>query len=479
MAKGKSAFGLVLGQRPPGAAVTRWLYEELRRAILEGRLVKGARLPATRDLARQQGVSRGTVVAVFEQLISEGYLCSRIGAGTVVNDRLPEDYLQAPRSAARRAAIDPYSPLQQVLEPGPVRAFRPYEPALDAFPIEIWTRITTRRLRRASVSLLASGDPRGYRPLREAVAGYLGTSRGVNCIPDQIVIVSGAQQSLDLIARLLLSSGDPVWIEDPGFIGATMVFRQAGARVVSATVDEHGFNPFTVSTSSKHPKAVYLTPGHQFPLGMTMPLERRLAVLEWARQANAYLIEDDYDSEFRYEQKPVPAMQGLDQADRVIFMGSFNKVLFTSLRLAYLVLPAPLLERFLTLRFLTDRFAPTLNQAILCDFLVEGHFGRHLRRMREIYSERLQVLREHIDRHLKGALQLPRIEAGLQIAAHLEKGLNALQLETAAAKRQVEVMAINRFLIERTDVNAVLLGFASIRPQEIRTGVEELAQAVS
>jgi GntR family transcriptional regulator / MocR family aminotransferase len=301
--------------------------------MLTGRLRRGMRLPATRDFAAQHGISRRVVVNVFEQLQTEGYLVSRVGSGTRVSDQLPEDLLQfAPtQSPARRAA----SPSIRPEGTRPARPLRPIEPALSEFPMELWARIAARRLRRASPTLLAGGGVQGYGPLREAIADYLGTSRGVDCTPDDVVILSGVQQGLDLLARSLVRRGDSVWIEDPAYHGATAAFCNAGARLVPVPVDGDGLDPAKALRACPRPRAVYVTPAHQFPLGMTMSLERRLALLAAARRSGAQVIEDDYDSEFRFSGRPVPALRGLDRSEAVILAGSFNKVLFPSLRLGY------------------------------------------------------------------------------------------------------------------------------------------------
>ena len=431
---------LALGPRPPDTTLTCWLYDELRRAMLMGRLKRGIRLPATRDFAGQHGISRRVVVNVFEQLRSEGYLVSRVGSGTRVSDQLPEDLLQfAPvqSTTARRAASSSIRPEGT----RPARPLRPIEPALSEFPMELWARIAARRLRRASPSLLAGGEVQGYGPLREAIADYLGTSRGVDCTPDQVVILSGGQQGLDLLARFLVKRGDSVWIEDPAYHGATAAFCNAGARLVPVPVDGDGFDPAKALRASPQPRAVYVTPAHQFPLGMTMSLERRLALLAAARRSGAQVIEDDYDSEFRYSGKPVPALRGLDRSNTVILVGSFNKVLFPSLRLGYLVLPQSLMDRFLAFRYQADAYPPAHLEAVLCDFIVEGHFGRHLRRMRELYGARLAALRHSVTRYLKGVVEVPDIQAGLNSPAYLVNGMKSNDAAMRAAACGVEVLS--------------------------------------
>jgi GntR family transcriptional regulator / MocR family aminotransferase len=473
--KNISSFELTLRKRPQQLKLTRWLYEELRRAILDRRLPPGTRLPATRDFARQYAISRGTAVAAFEQLQAEGFLTGQIGAGTWVNEQLPE-HLLGPRTV--KASVKKSSdPLAESAFSFPPRPFRSYIPALAEFPIDIWARVAGHRLRRASASLLTGFDPRGYAPLREAIAGYLGSKRGVRCSPDQVIIVSGAQQALDLLARFLVKPGDAVWIEDPGYFGAEVAFRNAGAEIILVPLDEEGLS----ITKGKHlctrAKAAYLTPAHQFPLGITMSLQRRLALLDWAREVGGFLIEDDYDSEFRFEGLPVPALQGLDQAGNVILIGSFNKVMFPSLRLGYLILPTSLIDPFLEFRYTGDLHPSGLDQAILCDFIVEGHLGRHIRRMRNLYGGRLLALQESAKKYLDGVIEIKPIQAGLATSALLLNGMTSREAEDAAIKRGIEAMALDRFTLGSTPIHGLHMGFAAFDEGEIRRGIIALARA--
>lgn len=433
-------------------------------------------------------------MAAFTQLQAEGYLTSRVGAGTRVSGRLPEDWLPGRAHGQRPAPIATRTP-SAAGPPGAdrpgrspasavrlARPFEPNEPALLEFPMTLWAQVASRRLRRASPGLLAGGDAQGYRPLRVAVADYLGTSRGVRCVPEQVIITTGVQQGLDLVARAFLRPGEAVWVEDPGYPGAMAAFRHAGLRLAPVSVDGEGLDVAAGKRLWPEARAVYVTPAHQFPLGATLSLERRLALLAWASEHGALILEDDYDSEFRFAGRPTPALQGLDRAGRsVVLLGSFNKALFPSLRLGYLVLPPAWVEPLAAYRFEVDRYTPTLNQAILADFITEGHFGRHLRRMRELYGERLQTLQDETARHLAGLLEIPPIQAGLNTAARLGPGLRALtsgQAQGAAAALEVEAIALDRFCLERPDPRGLLLGFAAFRPQEIREGIGRLASAL-
>ncbi len=475
MPRRAQAGELVLGPRPAGVTLSRWLYDEIRGAILDGRLPAGWRLPATRELASMYGISRRTAVAVFEQLAAEGYLSGKAGSGTRVNETLPDDLLNV-RSPRRRRAECPARAAPD--ERRPARPFRAIEPALLEFPVELWARVASRRLRRLPLSLLAGGGPAGLPALREAIAGYLGASRGVKCEAGQIAVVSGVQQAIDLLARLLVRRGDPVWIEDPGYSGTVAAFRNAGARIVAVAVDSDGLDVSAGRKASPAARLAYVTPAHQFPLGVTMSLDRRFLLLKWARDFGARIIEDDYDSEFRFIGRPIPALQGLDRSHMVIYTGTFNKVLFPALRLAYVVLPPDLVEPFLALRFAADRYPPGISQAVLSDFIVEGHFGRHLRRMREMYAERLGLLQEYARRYLAGVVELPPIQAGLNTPAYLVNGMRSLEAQRRAADQGIETVALDTFALKRRDLRGLVLGFAAFDAREIKRGVLALAEAL-
>jgi GntR family transcriptional regulator/MocR family aminotransferase len=299
----------------------------------------------------------------------------------------------------------------------------------------------------------------------------------VNCVPEQIAIVSGVQEALDLTARLFLNSGDRVCLENPGFPGAAMAFEAVGAKVSAVRVDDEGME--LPGAGSRGARLVYITPGHQFPLGITMSLTRRLELLKWAGNYGAIIFEDDYDSEFRYSGRPVPALQGLDRNGIVLFAGSFSKVLFPSLRLGYLVIPADLVNLFSAMISLTTRHAELPEQAVLCDFISEGHFGRHLRRMREVYAERLSVLLEGAREKLAGLLEISEVEAGLQTVGWLCKGIDGETATRAAAVRDVEIFPLSRYNRGGVAREGLQLGFAAVDEREIRRGVQELAIALA
>jgi GntR family transcriptional regulator / MocR family aminotransferase len=476
MPKDAASLELALHPRPRGTTLTRWLYEELRGAILDGRLRAGARLPATRDFSRHYGVSRGTVVTIFEQLESTGYLRSRVGAGTWVSALLPRATRREKRSPLAQSARP--GPLVGLSFPPPARPFRLHEPAVQDFPLKVWARVASRRMRRLSPSLLVGSYPGGYEPLRIAIADYLASVRGVRCDADQIAITSGVQQSLDILARLLLKPGDAVWMEDPGYFGATMAFQNAGAKIVPVPVDTQGLVVARGQKASPHAKCAYVTPAHQFPLGAAMSGQRRLKLLAWATEAGAFIIEDDYDSEYRFEGLPVPALQGVDRSGRVILLGTFNKLLFPTIRLGYAVLPASLVDRFHAFRFGTDLNGTGLQQAVLCDFMTEGHLGRHIRKTRELYGARLAALQDGGKKYLGGLLDISDVRAGLYTTGLLRNGMTSQAGEAAALARDIETMGLHRFTLGRRDHCGFLLGFAAFEEKRIHDSLRTLAAAL-
>ncbi|HTB96486.1 MAG TPA: PLP-dependent aminotransferase family protein [Terracidiphilus sp.] len=484
MPKTVSSFELTLKSRPRHQTLTTWLYGELRSAILEGRLAPGARLPASRDFAGQYQLSRGTVVSVFERLQAEGYITSRVGYGTFVNRvEVPRPTRPATTTPAYiRRALSTYQRPQPWIDLAFVDDVRPFRigvPAIHEFPSEVWGRIASDRARNFRTWLKKEADRRGYRPLREAIADYLRTSRGVRCTAEQIVLVSSIQQGLDLLARLLLKKGDPLWIEDPAYFGARIAFDNVGARLIPVPVDEEGLSVAAGIRICPNAKGAYITPAHQFPLGVTLSLERRMALLSWAARTGAFVIEDDYDSEYRFEGPPVPALQNLDNHSSVIFIGSFSKTLFPALRVGYVVLPAPLIDMFLSFRYRTDFRNASFDQAVLCDFIVDGHLARHLRKMRTLYSERLATLIEGARQYLDGLLEISNVRAGLYTIGYLKNHMPSRKAEELAAAQGVEVLAVDRCTLKRPDPQAVLLGFGGFDELSIRRGLIRLARALT
>jgi GntR family transcriptional regulator/MocR family aminotransferase len=486
MPKVKGWLELPLVARSSEQPLTDWLYGELRSAILEGRLSPSTRLPSTRDFAALYGVSRGTVVQVFERLQSEGYLCSRVGAGTLISDRV----MPRPRSFPGAAAVPAYihRTLAGYVRPkafagltlaglGPSRPFRMGDVDMHEFPSKLWAGLASRRVRSTGSWVLPADDPRGYKPLREAIAQYLGFTRGIGCTADQITIVSGVQQALDLLARLLLPPKARIWMEDPGYFGARIAFENAGAQFVPVAVDSEGIIVADGIRTGAAAVGAYVTPAHQFPLGAAMSLGRRMELLKWAASTGAFIIEDDYDSEYRFEGRPIPALMSLDRGSNVIMVGSFSKLLFPSLRIGYIVSPPALADLVVAFRLQTESRAVHFEQAVLTDFIDGGHLSRHVRRMREIYSCRHAALIEAARKYLAGVLEVQNVHCGLYTAAHLKNSMSSGDAEKAAFAAGVETLSLDRYTLSASDPRGLLLGFASFNEAAIRDGMRRLARA--
>jgi GntR family transcriptional regulator/MocR family aminotransferase len=465
------------------------IYSGVRRAILDGRVAPRTRLPSSRALADDLRVSRTTSLLAMEQLRAEGYLTARRGSGTFVADVLPDD---PPRARAARPVARPiHPPLSRrgaalVATPhgsrklaGPPRAFRIGTPAVDLFPFQLWSRLASRRLRSVTAAQLDYGDSAGLRALREAIAEHVETARGTRCGADQVLMVAGAQQGLDLICRLLLDPGDPVWMEEPGYPGARSALVSAGARILPVRVDADGLDVEAGVRSAGDARLVYVTPSHQYPLGVPMSLPRRLALLRWATAARAWVVEDDYDSEFRHGARPIPCLHGLDVDGRVIYVGSFSKTLFPALRLGFVIAPPDLQERVVAARSAADQHPPWLEQAVLADFIAGGHFARHLRRMRAVYRERLDALAQAADRYCRGRLRLRPVQTGLHVVADLA-GVDAVRVSREAAARGVEATPLSAYFVGRAKPpSALVLGFGAVRPDAASRGMERLAAAIA
>jgi GntR family transcriptional regulator / MocR family aminotransferase len=469
----------------------RQLYNRIREAILNRELVAGGRLPSTRALAAELGISRSTVLNAFEQLLAEGYLEGKVGAGTYVARSLPDELLNTRANPKPEPSLNskPKPLAESTLKmattlvnlpqgKGDPRAFRTGLPAFDAFPFEIWARLSAQRWRNPPRELLGYGDPAGYFPLRRSISEYLGAARGVHCEPEQIIIISGSQQGLDLAARILLQPGDAAWIEDPGYLGARGAFLSAGAQLIPVPVDKEGLDVAAGIATEPTARMVYVSPSHQYPLGVTMSLKRRLALLEWASQAAMWILEDDYDSEYRYAGRPLAALQGLDKDGRVLYIGTFSKVLFPSLRLGYLVVPPELVETFVRARALSDRHSPSMEQAFLADFIDQGHFARHIRRMRALYAERQEILVSAAQKDLAGLLEVDRAEAGMHLVGWLNPAIDDQVSSNRALTFGVDASALSSFCMEVKLRPALLLGYAGLPEPDIREGVKKLKQAL-
>jgi GntR family transcriptional regulator / MocR family aminotransferase len=469
----------------------RQLYEQLGRAIRTGYLAPGTRLPSTRAFARELGVSRTTVEEAYQDLVAQGYIEGQVGAGTYVTKHLSEKLFH--KTTMPAAVMKPSEPVirsASVSQRGPARSLPPGFgrgnaripfclglPALENFPQQEWARTVARVARQLSPSQLGYQDVTGYRPLREEIATYLTISRGVRCTADQVIVVAGAQAGLFLAARLLLNPGDAAGIEDPGYPYAKGAFEDAGAIVFPIPIDKEGID--VMSGREKHPDArlIYVTPSHQFPLGVTMSLARRYELLHWARVAGAWIIEDDYDSEYRYLGRPIPALQGLEGAEQVLYLGTFSKVLFPALRLGYLVVPPSLIDTFVTALCTANSFLPTLEQAAVATYMREGDFARHIRRMRSLYAKRGNLLRDCAERSLGEMLTIERPADGLHLVGWLREGTDDRDMASKAERQRVIVSPLSAYHMEPTGRGGVLLGYASWTEREIEEGVQHLARA--
>ncbi len=465
-------------------AMYRQLYESLRQAILQGRLRPGHRLPATRTLSVELGVSRNTVLLAFDTLLSEGYLKGKTGSGAYVSDDLPEKLLHAARPAAKASSMrrnrrtgSKRGKLMAAYA-APVGESRPFKhgmPALREFPFDVWSKLLTRQMRRLPYTFFGYGEAAGYRPLREAIATYLRTARAVHCEFEQIIVINGSQQALDLTARVLLDPGDKVWIEDPGYLGARKAFVGAGGAIVPVPIDQHGINVEKGKQLESQARLVHVTPSHQFPLGVTMSLSRRLQLLDWAAESNAWILEDDYDSEYRYSGRPLSSLQGLDSNERVIYMGTFSKVLFPAMRLGYLVVPPDLIDMFVSAKSVADRHSALLEQAALADFIELGYFGRHLRRMRLLYQQRQQALLEAVNQQLAGLMEMTLSDGGMHEIGWLPGHLDDKECAVRANDVEITAQPVSEYSLRYGTRPGLVLGYAAYNEAEIKTAVQSLA----
>lgn len=466
----------------------RQLYAYLRDAILEGRLAPGERMPSTRSLSESLGVSRTTVTLGYEQLLSEGYLETAVGSGTYVSRRLPGDLLPGsgpPDPADIRVRLSMYG--KHVREAGPFDRRAPSLPVnfrhgradYTRFPMAIWRRLLLRHCRANEPAMLDYAvDGQGYTPLREAIARYISRARAVRCTAEQVVIVNGSQQALDLIARVLLDRGDTAAIEDPCYAGARRAFEAQGAQLLPAPVDASGLVVERLKRSAaRKPRLVYVTPSHQFPSGFVLSLARRLELLDWAERSGAVIVEDDYDSEYRYEGHPLPSVQGLEEKGRVLYTGTFSKVLFPSLRIGYIVAPRALATVLARAKWLSDRQAPLLEQYALADFIQLGHLERHIRRMRKLYDHRRRVLVAALQR-LGPRTTVQGENAGMHILVRLHTRLSADEVVRRAAREGVGITSAAQYYIKARHSNEFVLGYANLTDEQIEDGVRRIARAI-
>ena len=478
------------------------LYEAIRLSILDKKLAAGTKLPSHRDLADLLGVSRNTLVNALDQLVAEGYLATRVGAGTFVTTELPEFSVQAMRMRGvegekrllrlRSARPSPphlsrfgqtlaaqYNPPWYLPRLAEHNLFRSALPDQALFPFKIWDKLNRKYLLERQTAVFDfNPEPRGYVPLREALADYLRVARAVQCNSEQVIILTGTEQTAYLATRILLEPGDKAWVEEPGFPGAARAFAAAGAEVVPVPVDAHGLDVETAVQIAPDAKLAYVTPSHHFPTGSTMNLQRRLALLQWAQSTGGWIIEDDYDSEFRYRGRPLPALQGLDTNERVIYCGTFNNVLFPGLRLDYAVLPHALLEPMTAARTLLDMHIATLNQAVIADFIREGHFIRHIRRMRKHYAARKDALVSALQTHASKLIEIGDANGGMHICVWLPDGIDDEQVHFSAATEGLQVIPLSRFYQGQPQRMGLVLGFTACKEGDLYIGVQDLMRII-
>ncbi|WP_223638684.1 PLP-dependent aminotransferase family protein [Corallococcus sp. EGB] len=470
------------------------LFEGLRARILSGALAPGLRIPSSRQLATELDVARSTVLQALDALIAEGYLVARAGSCTRVAPELPLLAADVPRSGTRSPSTrlrasrgprlaDAARALKSTSSGAPrlgaaPRAFRPGVPALDLFPTARWARTVSRVHARASMGLFDGGDPSGHAPLREAIASHVSASRGVRCVPEQVFITAGTQQAFDEVLRLALNPGDSVWIEDPGYPGSHRAVLAAGGRPVPIPVDGEGLDVSAGLARAPRARVALVAPSHQYPLGVTLSLSRRMALLQWAERTRAWILEDDYDSEFRHRGRPLTALQGLDEAGCVVYVGTFSKSMFPGLRLGFLVAPPSLVDVFCAARAAAPSPASTLEQAALAAFLADGHFARHLRRMRAAYRERGEALLDALRADCSGVLVPRPCDTGMQLRASLAAPLSDLRVRDEAARRGVEVAALSDYFLGRRRESGLVFGFGGVRPDALREGTRILARAL-
>lgn len=474
------------------SSVSLWLqlYQQLRQAIISRQLPSGMRLPATRLLAEELGCSRNTILGAFEHLAAEGYLEGRIGSGTYVAHVLPDDVtnpvgLGVVRSntactlelSNRGRRLTPTIPYERE----PHKAFAPSCPDVSLFPFETWEKLS-RIWRSPPRSLLIQSDPRGYGPLRETICNYLRTARMIDCRPEDVIITTGAQNGIDMAARLLLDAQDPVWVEDPGYSGLRSALSAADADVVPVSVDSEGMSISEGLKTGTQPRMIVVAPSHQYPLGVTMSLQRRLELLAFAGRANCWIIEDDYDNEFRYSGPPPAALRGLDGGERVIYVGTFSKVLFPSLRLGYLVVPSRISDHFTAARAGLDLQPPIIAQPVVDSFIREGFFSAHVRRMRSIYLNRQAALIEAAEKYLSGILTVQPHATGMHLLGRFSAELSGRLSDHEASKRaadgRITAPPLSSFYADRRDGRAVVLGYAAVDEKTIFSATQRLAQAL-
>ena len=487
IAKPRGGAKTTAGNGSATAPLNRQIYQAIREAILSQLLPSGLQLPSSRDLAGELGISRNTVTYAYEQLIAEGYLETRAGSGTFIADTTPDQIPEARLNTLPLTDPSGQSELSahgaQLIQQAGVSdlqwgAFMPGVPDVTLFPNKIWSRLQNKHWRRSRAELLTYGEAGGYLPLREAIAEYLRMARSVNCNASQVIITTGIHQSLDIVVKLLGEHGDSAWVEDPCYWGTRSVLNSLGIKPVAIPVDAEGMR-MRLANLRQPPRFICATPSHQYPLGMVMSLSRRRMLLEYAATRKVWIIEDDYDSEFRYGSRPLASLQGMDTNDRVLYMGTFSKTMFPSLRIGFLVVPESLANAFAIGVSELYRGSQVFLQAIMADFMTEGHFASHIRRMRVLYAERLQLLQAAIERHFGDGITLTGGEAGLHLALGLPPQCDDIAVSRAAREVGIVARPLSRYFMNSdTARNGLLLGYACVPSEQIGPAFDKLAAII-
>jgi GntR family transcriptional regulator/MocR family aminotransferase len=479
-------FGWAI-KRDTGTPVFRQLYLHIRLAILSGRLGAGTKLPSTRALASELAVARTSVVAAYEQLLAEGYASGKIGSGTYISSELP-DAAATGAGRAKKPAVtnkESLSPrAQQFAALAPATAaganlpFDAGRALVDVRTTQLWSRLNRRMLVSIDPVHLGYSDPRGLIELRSAICDHLRTMRAVRCEPDQVIVTSGAQQATDLAIRVLLDRDDEAWVEDPCYPLTYQALAVSGARIHPVAVDAGGIDVRAGIRAAPKARVAFVTPSHQHPLGVVLSMARRLELLGWARENKAWIVEDDYDSEFRYSGRPLASLQGLDDSDRVIYVGTYSKALFPGLRMGYLVAPRALVDAFTGARFLMDRHPPSLSQVVLSEFMRRGYYASHIRRTRLVYREARDVLVDQLTKKIGHDITVESPDQGRHLIAYLHGGVSDTAIERAAREKRLTVRAISRLYRKAPPRSGLMLGFAGFSHGVITRGVSLLADII-
>jgi GntR family transcriptional regulator / MocR family aminotransferase len=459
----------------------RQVYDAYRTAIVEGNLRPGERVPSSRELAIELGVSRIPVLNAYAQLLSEGLLESRRSVGTFVSKSWFGWPSKAPRKSEQSVTRSPSRPISGRAKALPTSvpwhgegAFAIGQVAADLFPFHVWSRLVVRHSRDTSGRAMNASNPMGSLEFRKVLAAYLRTVRAVKCEPEQIMVVSGSQQALDLTARVIFDPGDRVWVEEPGYWLAHRVFAAAGCKIVPVPVDSEGLVVDAGLRAAPRARAAFVTPSHQAPLGWIMSASRRVQLLGWAEKAGSWIIEDDYDCEYRYGAMPVTSLQGLDRNQRVIYVGTFSKTVFSGMRLGYIVIPTDLIDRFLAMRQAMDRFPARLYQDVLSDFIAAGHYARHLRRTGKLYQERREVLVDALKNEFGDALGILGAAAGLYLPVTIPNQYSDARIAQLAAKERLWLYPLSAFYFKKAELQGFPLGFSNVGIAHIRAAVRQM-----